>query len=113
MSKTMSSHESFSGFLSKLMSGDTTELPNGELSHAERIKAMSHEGRIVAIDEETWWWFLEVLPPRWMNGNAFAFAEGYDCFRLFWQRGGNFFVRQLSEAETAQFCQLSGVSRSS
>lgn len=57
---------------------------------------MSYEARIVAIDEEAWWWFLEVLPPRWMSGNAFAFAEGYDRFRLFWQRGDEYFVRQLS-----------------
>ena len=114
MNKIRSTQDNLNSLLHELTAGDVVPLPDGELTHQQRIEAMSRVGRIVAIDEDKWWWwFLEVLPPRWMNGSAFAFAEGWDCFRLFWKPRNEFFVRQLSEAETDLFCQLSGTSRSS
>lgn len=105
--------EDFRTFYVQLTAGEPIELPPWELSRKELIELMSQEGRILTISEETWWEFLEILPPRWMNGNAFAFAEGYDCFRLFWIQRDQYFVRQLSEMETDRFCQLNGVSRAS
>ncbi len=112
MTHTAKSQENFRRFLTELTSGDPIELPPWDLSRAELIELLSQAGRIVAIEEQTWWDYLEVLPPRWMNGNAFAFAEGFDRFRLFWKHRGQFFARQLSEMETDRFCQLSGASRS-
>jgi len=40
------------------------------------------------IDEEAYFWFLEVLPPRIMTGSFFCFAEGMEPFRLFWKSDG-------------------------
>jgi hypothetical protein len=60
------------------------------------------------VSEEVFFYFLEVLPPRWMNGSMFAFGEGCGPFRLFWQHDGRFFGRELTEEETVRFCQLTG-----
>ncbi len=111
MHQTTEPSGNLQALLTKLTTGAPIELPPWDLSHAERIEAMSQQGRIVAIDAETWWWYLDVLPPRWMRGDAFVFAEGYDRFRLFWRRGEEHFVRQLSEEETVRFCKLSGANR--
>lgn len=67
-------------------------------------------GLICEVSEETYFDFLELLPPRWMYGGVFAFAEGAGPFRLFWRRKGRFFVRELTTEETRRFCQLSGTS---
>lgn len=72
----------------------------------ERITAPS---RIAEVDEETYWYFLEVLPPRWMGPGGFAFGEGADHLRLFWKAGGMYFCRQLSAGENALFCKLAGI----
>lgn len=105
--------QTFHGLIRELTSGEPIDSPPWDLSRQEVIELISREGQIISIDEETWWYFLEVLPPRWMSGSAFVFCEGYDRFRLFWQRGDRYFARQLSEAETVQFCQLGRVSRDS
>lgn len=63
-------------------------------------------GAIHEVTEETWDYFLDVLPPRWMGRGMFAFAEGWEPFRLFWKRSGKFFCRQLSWDETRQFERL-------
>ena len=66
------------------------------------------EGETIAITEEGYCEKLELLPPRWMNGSYFAFGEGAGQFTLFWQRGGQYFARHLSQAETDRFCRRSG-----
>lgn len=60
------------------------------------------------VTEATYFEFLEMLPPRWMRGSMFAFGEGCGPFRLFWQRAGKHFGRELTTDETERFCQLSG-----
>jgi len=110
MSQKHTLQYSFRSLLSELMSGETIETHHSDLSHDEFTTCMQ-QGRIVPISEETWWEFLEILPPRWMNANAFVFAEGGNSFRLYWKQGNEHFVRQLSEDETDLFCKLSGVSR--
>jgi len=112
MNKQQTTHGNLSSFLEELKTGEPVPLPGGELTHEERVSAMSHPGRIVVIDSGTFWWFLDALPPRWMSGSTFVFAEGDNCFRMFWERANVFFVRQLSEDETDLFSHLSGASRS-
>ena len=67
-------------------------------------------GVINEVDEDTYCRFLELLPPRYMNGNCFCFGEGSGNFRLFWQRRGRYFGRELPVPETERFCQLAGIS---
>lgn len=40
------------------------------------ITRISIPGQIAAIDEETFWYFLEVLPPKYQRSNLFAFLCG-------------------------------------
>ncbi len=67
-------------------------------------------GQVREIDEKTYWYFLELLPPRWMDGNWFAFGEGAGCLRLFWQVKDAYLARELTADETRTFRELSGVS---
>ena len=69
------------------------------------------EGLVSQISEEAYFEYLEMLPPRWMRGSSFIYAEGSNAFLLCWQHNA-FFARQLTEAETARFCVLAGISRS-
>ena len=76
----------------------------------ELIQRISESGRIAEIDEETFWYFLEVLPPKYQRGGLFAFAEGAEALRLFWQKGDCHFCRQLTWDETTDFCRLARIS---
>jgi len=68
-------------------------------------------GTIIEVDEETYFDFLEVLPPRYQRGGEFCFAEGSGTFLYFWQASGKFYARSLSEEETDTICRLARVSR--
>ena len=103
--------KSFHEFMHELMADEPADHASPDLSLDEMIPLTNQEGRTVRINEETWWYFLEVLPPRWMSGSAFMFCEGYDRFRLFWQRSHQYFVRLLTEEQTETFCQMTGASR--
>jgi hypothetical protein len=74
------------------------------------IARISISGQIAAIDRDTYWYFLEVLPPKYQRGCLFAFAEGAEALRLFWQKGDCYFCRQLTWAETTTFCRLAVIS---
>jgi hypothetical protein len=64
----------------------------------------------VSLTEGDWNYWLEVLPPRWMSGAHFCFAEGEEPFRFFWAtKEGQFFARQLGVEETLAFCALAGI----
>jgi hypothetical protein len=73
------------------------------------IARISIPGQIAAIDAETYWYFLEVLPPKFQRGNLFAFAEGAEALRIFWQKGDAHFCRQLTWDETTDFCRLARI----
>ena len=61
------------------------------------------------IDEETYDYFLEVLPPKYM-GHGFAFAEGAEALRWFWRaKTDQFYCRQLTWDETKEFCRLARI----
>ena len=74
------------------------------------IDRISVPGRIAAIAEETFWYFLEVLPPKYQRGSFYAFAEGAEALRLFWQKGDRYFCRQFTWDETVVFCRLARIS---
>ena len=61
------------------------------------------------IDQETYDEKLDVLPPRWMSGNMFAFGEGSGPFSIFWKHQHRYFVRHLSDDQTEEFCRLARV----
>lgn len=65
--------------------------------------------QVVEVDEETYWYYLEVLPPHYFDGRDFCFAEGFMPYLFFWMRNKRYFVRQLTDGETRTFCMLAGI----
>ena len=94
------------GYIRCLTSGGTVSTLRPGESWARLTGRIAASGPIAEVDEETFWHFLEVLPPKWIDGDAFCFAEGMEPFRLFWQDGTHYFCRQLTWDETHRFCDL-------
>ena len=92
------------GFIETLVSAEVQPLRSID---DDETPPWREPGKVHEIDEKTYWYFLELLPPRWMNGNWFAFGEGAGPFRLFWQVRDAYFARELTDEETRMFCQLS------
>ena len=70
-----------------------------------------HEpGKLYEVDEETYWTFMELLPPRWIHGDWYAYGEGTGPFRIYVKLHDAYFVRELTGDETRKFCELSGTS---
>jgi hypothetical protein len=90
----------FSEFLRTLTAGAAVAIA------CDSVPPWFEPSRKCEVSEEVFFYFLDVLPPRWMSGSMFAFGEGGGPFRLFWQRDGRFFGRELTEEETVRFCQL-------
>ncbi len=90
-------------FINTLISAEPEPLSSVD---DEQTPPWQEPGKVVEIDEETYWYFLELLPPRWTDGNWFAFGEGAGPFRLFWQVRDAYFVRELNNDETRTFCKL-------
>jgi hypothetical protein len=105
MSETV---RSLAEFVAQLKAAEIVPLPqHGEWKeHVERI---SVPGRIAEVTEDDYDYWLEVLPPKYMRGSHFCFAEGAEAFRFFWQAGGRYFARQLTWEETVAFCRLAGI----
>lgn len=99
-------------FLAQLRLGEPVPIAPWE-GHEELLPRVAHAepGKILEIDEETYFYFLEVLPPRFQRRGEFCFAEGSGPFHLFWKASGKFFARALSEEETDAFCRLARLSR--
>lgn len=95
-------------YVAHLMHAEVTPLPDGETWDA-MIARIHVTGRHAEIDEETWDWFLECLPPKHMGAGYFAFAEGQEALKVFWKRGGRFFVRPLTWDETREYCRLARI----
>ena len=65
------------------------------------IRAMN-SGDTVLVSGSVGWYFLEVLPPRWMpGGSVFAFCEGDDRYTVFLGVGSNWLMRTLPYGERA------------
>jgi hypothetical protein len=92
----------FAQFLNRMQTGEPVSLESKETA------PWFEEGRIYQVSETTYMYHLEVLPPRWIEENAFGFGEGFTAFQLFWKAGQSFFGRQLTKEETFHFCRLSG-----
>jgi hypothetical protein len=114
--QSRSQSETLQDFIGRLTTGDSEPIPADE-TWEQMIQRINVAGRIHRITEEVFDYFLEVLPPRWMRGNHFAFAEGADPLQLFWSRraqsaqSDEHFTRQLLALEIDQFCHLTRVPR--
>src|SRR6266568_2380404 len=96
-------------FVAEVQRADVLARPEAE-EWSALIARISIPGQSAAIDGETYWYFLEVLPPKYQRGNLFAFAEGAEALRIFWQKGDAYFCRQLTWDETTDFCRLARIS---
>lgn len=66
------------------------------------LMAAMRSGKTVIVSDSVAWYFLEVLPPRWMpSGGAFAFCEGDDQYTVFVQMGEKWLMRTLPYGERA------------
>ena len=100
--------QDFRQFLARLQQieqAETVPRPDNEEWKA-LIDRIGVPGSIAEIDAEIFWYFLEVLPPKYQLGSAFTFAEGAEPFRLFWRKADRYFCRQLTWDETTDFCRL-------
>jgi hypothetical protein len=99
-------------FIAHLRQAELAMRPYGENWNA-LIERISIPGHLAEIAEETYWYFLEVLPPKYQCGPLFAFAEGAEPLRIFFAngfaKGSLFFCRQLTWDETKEFCRLASV----
>lgn len=104
--------ESLSSLMRELKSADaTTALPDHE-SWEAMIARIKTPQAIHQISEETYWYFLEVLPPKWMDRQHYAFAEGEEPLQLFWEsKRDEFRTRLLSWGQTHRFCDAVRLSR--
>ena len=111
-SSLMADRFAFNEHMRSLTNSDTetTPLPEGE-EWEQMIERIHETGKIHSIKEETYWYFLEVLPPKWMDRRYFAFAEGQEELSIFWQKQ-QAFCRRLTQDETDHFCETSGLSKS-
>jgi alkanesulfonate monooxygenase SsuD/methylene tetrahydromethanopterin reductase-like flavin-dependent oxidoreductase (luciferase family) len=101
-------HRSLAEFVAFMRQAAIVPRPEGE-EWSAMIARISVSGRVAAIDEESFWYFLEVLPPKYQRGSLFAFAEGAEALRIFWQNGDAYFCRQLTGDETQEFCRLARI----
>lgn len=101
-------HRTLGEFVAFLRQAEIVPRPEGE-EWGAMIARIHVPGKIAEIDQETYDWFLECLPPKYMNCGLFAFAEGAEEIKLFWSRKGQYFVRPLTWDETEEFCRLTGI----
>lgn len=95
-------------YLAALRSAPVTPRPPNE-EWSAMIARTGQAGVACAIDEETYDYFLDVLPPKY-QGRGFAFAEGAEPLCYFWHvKPDQFFCRQLTWDETREFCRLARI----
>ena len=98
-------------YLARLKAGPVVPLPPVGEEWADHVRRISAEGQVAEVSREQYDYWLEVLPPHWLSGSDFCFAEGAEAFRLFWRDRptDRYFARQLSWDETVLFCELAGI----
>ena len=92
---TLTSVNTLAGCFRELSEGEAVPIPEGGETWRDMFDRIDAEGRIAEVDADAYWWYLEVLPPVWTDGDAFCFAEGMEPLRVFWRRGSQYFCRQL------------------
>jgi len=103
-------HEALNAFVSELKNATVVPGVPGDTDWKQHVEEISIPGQVVRVTEDDYYYWLEVLPPRWMYKSHFCFAEGEEPFRLFWQdRNGHYFARQLTCEETLRLCRLAGI----
>ena len=95
-------------FLARIQQVETIPCPAAE-EWANLINRISVPRRIVEVTEDTYWYFLEVLPPKHMRCSMFAFAEDSGPIRLLWRKNLKHFCQQLTDEETQTFCRLARI----
>lgn len=101
-------HRSLAEFIAFLRQSEIVPRPDREEWKA-MIARISVTGAVAAIDEETFFYFLEVRPPKFQQGSLFVFAEGAEPLRVFWRKGDAHFCRPLTWDETQEFCRLARI----
>lgn len=81
----------------------------GGLKARSLDEARKRPGSVCEVGEETFFEYLEVLPPQVLELGVFCFAEGAEPYLLFWRRDGRFFARQLTWEETQRLAVLMSV----
>src|SRR4051812_397918 len=100
-------------FIRELKSRSPSQRPKGAEKWETLIQRISRPTEVHEIDQQTFDYFLEVLPPRWMGNGGFAFGEGADLLRFFWNvTNGRFYCRQLTWEEHLKFVRLAGIGMS-
>lgn len=107
MSDTFAPNARLNALILEFATGDILAQPDGEL-WADTINRIN-SGRIAEVTEETWFWFLECLPPKLQRGSWFAFAEGQEELKFFWCRQGRHYARQLTWEQSFQLCDATGL----
>lgn len=101
--------ETLQSFLAPLTAIDSATLQADNEPWSATIERISNADCVAEISEETWDYFLEVLPPKILEGSWFGFAEGQEPLRIFYRTQGKHYVRQLTEAQSMRVCELTGL----
>jgi len=103
----------FNEFMREMTSNidGATEQPEHE-EWKDTIERIHRTDQVHTVTEETYYYFLEVLPPQWMSGPFFAFAEGQEELTIYFERNGEYFGRRLTHEQSMRFCETSGLSKS-
>ena len=103
----------FTQFMRTIIADDNpVSEPSDDEDWDAMIERIHVTGRVNTISAETYFYFFEVLPPKWFDGRFFAFAEGQDALSIFWHGKGRYYCRLLTDEETDRLCETSGLSKS-
>lgn len=94
--------------LELIVTPDFVPLPDNE-EWAGMISRINQFHVVHEVAEETYDYFLEVLPPKWMGCGGFAFAEGAEPLHIFVRYQGRYRCLRLDQDQTTLFCRLAGI----
>ena len=108
---TLTNVNTLAGCFRELSAGEAVPIPEGGEAWSDMLDRIGTDGQIAEVNEETYWHFLEVLPPRFINESFFCFAEGMEPLWLFWRRGDRYYIRRLNWEQTYALSDLAGIRR--
>ena len=74
-----------------------SEITSNDRTDWKRLMNAMDSGRKVQVNKDVYFYFLEVLPPRAMYDDGFAFAEGAGPLYRFSKKDGKFFVQKTKK----------------